>query len=116
MSLPQVSNQVAVPQNFHRGITIGSITNAIAAAGVKNGVTYKTKTKRAIRMKMVALMIRPDIESFNELSDNELQGMMVACTAGVDQIAQWLDGQDFECQTITTTRGEYEEEWGPSDW
>ena len=115
MSLPQVSNQVAVPQNFHRGITIGSITNAIAAAGVKNGVTYKTKTKRAIRMKMVALMIRP-IESFNELSDNELQGMMVACTAGVDQIAQWLDGQEFECQTITTTRGEYEEEWGPSDW
>jgi len=106
VTLPQVNTQVELPHGFHRGATIGSIGGVIAAAGKRNGVKYNTKTKRVIRMRMATLMIRP-ISSFNELSDNELQGMFVACTADVDGIAQWLAGQDFEAHPLEMT--EYRE-------
>jgi len=100
MTLPQVK-KVGLPKGFHRGATIGSIGGIVAAAGTKvitdiypNGVKYDTKTKRAIRLEMASLMIRP-VTSFNQLVDHEIQGMLVACTADVAGIAQWLAGQDY---------------------
>lgn len=96
MSLPQINTQVELPPGFHRGATIGSIGGVIAAAGKRNGVRYKTATKRAIRMRMASLMIR-QVESFNDLTDHELHGMFRACnhSLALDGIAQWLNGQGF---------------------
>jgi hypothetical protein len=93
----------------------------VAAAGKKNGVKYNTKTKRAIRMRMASLMIKP-IKSFKELTDYELQGMLVACTADVDAIAQWLAGQEFSGAAIEPRVCDPnfdpqvgDEGWGPHD-
>lgn len=97
MTLPQVSTQVELPHGFHRGATIGSIGNAIAAAGTKQRkpVKYKTTVKRVIRMAMASWMFHRDITSFNQLGDLELQGMLVAVNRDVVGVAQWLDGQNF---------------------
>lgn len=101
--LPQVNTQVTLPQGFHRGATIGSIGGVIAAAGQLNGVTYDTKTKRVIRLKMASQMIKP-VTSFNDLTDRELQGMFLACSGDVDSIAQWLGGQDFPCTPLRRSK------------
>lgn len=116
MTLPQVDTQIGLPPGFHRGRTIGSIGGVIAAASKRNDVKYDTKTERAIRMRMASLMIRP-ITSFNQLSDHELQGMLVACTADVDSIAQWLAGQEFEgLPQATEYREEYPGELDGHPW
>lgn len=122
MSLPLVSTQVELPQGFHRGATIGSIGGVVAAAGQHIKRKYDTKTKRVIRMRMASLMIKP-VTSFTELSDHELQGMYVACKAGVTSIAQWLAGQDFPYTEISGLYDNLREErsmdgdhWGDNAW
>jgi hypothetical protein len=93
------------------------VSGAIAAAGKENGVKYSTRVTREIRMDMASLMIRP-IDSFNELSDDEIHAIGEACTYGVVGIAQWLAGRNYPCTEIEERQGyfdAYEEPAGCSD-
>lgn len=100
MSLPTVD-----PKNYEgrngpmsareRGIEVSQATGAITAAGLVNGVRYTTGEKRAIRLRVAGEMLGRQVESFNELSDAELRGVVATCIRCKHTVAEWLRGQDL---------------------
>lgn len=81
-----------------RGVEISQVMGAIAAAGLVNDVRYSTSEKRKIRLRVAGEMLGRQVESFNQLSDAELRGVVATCIRCKHTVAEWLRGQDIKNQ------------------
>lgn len=74
-----------------RGIIVWKIDEAVKAGAARIGISFNGDTRKA-RMALAKVVFLRDAESYNDLSDNELQALNrhLELVTGKAQLDQWM--------------------------